>query len=167
MQCELRVPALQGVDLLCHLTSYMAFQHGQIQATILKASGWWRQLDKWETLLALQLHCPALQNEREGNYFFLLLLLQVCLHPSGTCFSVEVGPVTLEDVPPLWLKLGDVLDFDPAAKRKFDVHQGLAAVWADKLILPVSLIPRCYWMFRLDIRKKTKLLCHEDSQALK
>lgn len=130
----------------------MAFQHGQIWATALKANWCWRQLNEWETLLALRPRCPALQNEREGNFF---LLLQVCLLPGGTCFSVEKGPVTLEDVLSIWLKLEDASAFAPAANREFDVHQGLSAVWADKSILPVSLTPRCYWIFRLDIRKKT------------
>lgn len=151
MHCELRIPPLQGVDLLCNLTSYMAFQHGQIWARVLKASWYLRQVNAWETLLALQLRCPALQNENEGNFLFFL---QVCLHLSGRCFSAEEGPVTMEDVPSIWSELEVVLGSAPAANREFDIHQGLSAVREERSILPVSLTPRCYWMFRLDIRKK-------------
>lgn len=75
--------------------------------------------------LALGLHFPALQDERKGN---LLLLLQVCLHHGGTCFSVEKGPVTLEDAPSIWLELEAALGSAPAANREFDIHQDLSAV---------------------------------------
>lgn len=71
------------------------------------------------------LHCPALQNEKEGN---ILLLLQVCLHPGGTCYFVEKEPVTLEDVPSIQLKLEDALGSAPAANGEFDIHQGLSAL---------------------------------------
>lgn len=72
MHCELRIPPLQGGDLLRNLTSYMAFQRGQIWATVLKASWWWRKLSEWETPLALPLAlpCPA---EREGRKYFVIV----------------------------------------------------------------------------------------------
>ena len=144
MHCKLRIPPIQGVDLLYNLTSYMTFQHGQVWATHLKASWWWRQLSEWETLLPLWLRCPALQNETAGNF---LLLLQVRLLPGGTCFSVEEGPVTLEDVPSTWLKLEVALGSVPAANREFDIHQGLPVEWAHKSVLPVSLTSRCFWTY--------------------
>lgn len=61
----------------------------------------------------------------------------------------------MEGVPSIWSELEVVLGSAPAVNREFDIHQGLSAVREERSILPVSLTPRCYWMFRLDIRKKT------------
>lgn len=105
---------------------------------------------------------PCLAEWERREFFVIFTGLS---SPQREMFFCRKGTCHYGRCPIHLIRVGSCLGFRSCCKAWVWYSPRLICSMSRKIYcLPVSLTPRCYWMFGLDIRKK-KILCHEDSEA--
>lgn len=151
----------KGKDFqICFGSSYLSFPHGQIWATALKSSYWWRQLNEWEVLLAPRLHLPCPAESEGSNFVPVVAGLSL---PQRDMFLCRKGSCHFGRCPIHLVRVGSCFGFRSCCKlwvlcsvRFIQSRQTfIAHVFNPKVPLHVQ------------IGHKKKIICHEDRLVLK